>query len=83
MNQLERISGEFSQLEQTDFWRLFVKSISDKRRVLSRECETKDDIKASQGGIRILDWILGVNEQRPLVERLLQELRDQQNKEKP
>lgn len=82
MNQSERISSEFSQIEQTDFWRLFVKSILDKRNALSRICETEiEDIRYIQGQIKIVDWILGINEQRPLQERLLQALRDQTKKE--
>ncbi len=81
MNQQERISSEFAQIEQTDFWRLFVRTIMDKRKVLSRECETKDDVRESQGGIKVIDWILGVNEQKPLQERILLALRDQTKKE--
>jgi len=75
MNTYERATSEYSQILNTKFWDLFVARLREYRGVLSRQCETEDDPRRSQGGVIAIDFILGRNEQQPLAERLLAELK--------
>ena len=75
MNTYERATSEYSQILNTKFWDLFVARLKEYRGVLSRQCETEDDVRRAQGGTMTIDFILGRNEQPPLAERLLAELK--------
>ena len=71
----DKLLAEYSSISETDFWLAFNARIAEYRAILSRECETKDDPRKSQGGLVAIDFILGRNEQPHLAQRLLAELK--------
>lgn len=79
MNTYERASSEWLQIVETKFWSEYVRMIREHRDALSRKCETEEDPRKYQGGIKAIDFILGKNEQPGLAERLLAELKEKSN----
>jgi len=77
VNTYERISSEYQQIQSTDFWKMFVKMIQERRSAVSRICETNEVVTKFQGELEGLDFVIGRGkEKHPLAERLLDDLRD-------
>jgi phage host-nuclease inhibitor protein Gam len=55
----DKIVGEYSAIEETDFWKSLIKEIKAHRDLLSGMCETKENPTSEQGGVKAIDFILG------------------------
>lgn len=72
-----QIQTEWEQIQVTKFWKLFLEEIYKRRELAQRECETREDVRKSQGEIIAFDWILGRRELPALGERIVSKLREQ------
>ena len=55
----DKLVAEFSTIEETDFWKYLLLEIKKHRDTLSTMCETEEDPRKSQGGVKAIDFILG------------------------
>lgn len=65
-------------VSQTAFWKAFVDRITKHRAVISRMCETEEDVKALQGKLKGLDFVLGKNERDSLPEIIIRDLKNKE-----
>jgi len=72
MNKTERIVSEYTQIEATDWWNLYLSKIADYRKAKAKILETCgiDEVTPLQGELRAMDFVAG------LPERILRELAD-------
>ena len=70
MNLLDRVVSEYSQIETTDFWNLYVVEIEKYRKLKKDKLETcpLDEVELAQGEILALKFVAG------LPDRILAEL---------
>jgi hypothetical protein len=74
---INQLSSEYEQLINMKLWGMFLDEITERRKLAQRDCETREDVRKSQGEILAYDWILGRKEQPALLERIILKLRGQ------
>jgi hypothetical protein len=64
MNLLDRVTAELSQIETTDFWRLYKDELAKHRKLKGDKLETcsLEEIKSCQGEILALKFVGGLPE---------------------
>ena len=73
MSLAQKLSDEYIQVKDTDFWKLFINELEKRRARNSRDCETLEDPRKAQGAVFELNVILGRNEAHPLWEKSIED----------